>query len=118
MKELNLQNSCRKRVFITAKGAKYISEAIQVNTTLQKLNLSGHSISDDGAAAISDSLKINVSLQELNLQSNEISDVGAKKMAEAIQVTTTLQKLDLHGNRISYDDKTAISDNHIINLLW
>ena len=79
LQEFNLPGSYFYNVFITAKGAKCISEAIQVNTTLQKLDLLSNFISDDGVAAISDSLKINVSLQELNLRNNNITDVGAKK---------------------------------------
>ena len=93
-----------------------LTKAIQINTAIQKLDISYNSISDDGAAAISDSLKINVSLQELYLASNDITTEGAKKIAEAIQVTKTLQKLDLYYNNIFDDGAAAISDSLKINV--
>ena len=92
-----------------------LTKAIQI-ITIQKLDMSCNSISDDGAAAISDSLKINVSLQELNLAENNITNEGAKKIAEAIQVTKTLQKLNLCNNNISDDGAAAISDSLKINV--
>ena len=58
---------------ITSQGAKKIAEAIQVNTTLQKLDINANTISDDGAAAISDALKSTYSLlQELYIAQNQI----------------------------------------------
>ena len=93
-----------------------MTKAIQINSTVQKLNMSYNSISDDGAAAISDSLKINVSLQELDLAGNNIITEGAIKIAEAIQVTKTLQKLNLYNNNISDDGAAAISDSLKINV--
>ena len=93
-----------------------MTKAIQINTTLQKLDMSNNSISDHGAAAISDSLKINVSLQELDLAGNKITTEGAKEIAEAIQVTKTLQTLNLSSNNISDDGAAAISDSLKINV--
>ena len=58
--ELGLCTNRFRCASITDKGAKSIVEAIQVNTTLQKLDLSNNKISDDVVIAISDSLKINV----------------------------------------------------------
>ena len=108
-----------------------ITEAIQHNGKIQKLDMSNNSIADDGTKIISDILIINVSLQEinpsdslkiyvplqdLNLKSNIITSVGAKKIAEAIQVTKTLQKLNLSNNKISDDGAVAISDSLKVNL--
>ena len=45
-----------------------ITKAIQINTKIQKLDMSVNNISDDGAAIISDTLMISESLKELNLQ--------------------------------------------------
>ena len=92
-------------------GAITLAEAIQVNTTLQKINISNNSISDDGAAAISNSLKVNSSLQELNISRNKITSEGTKYIAEAIQVNTILEKLDLSCNAVSDDGAAAISDS-------
>ena len=100
LQELDLsqsQPSWMRRISddITSEEARMIGEAIKVNKTLQKLDISNNSISDDGAAAISDSLKFNISLQELDMSYNEITNVGAKMIGEAIKVNTTLHTLHL-----------------------
>ena len=95
---------------ITSDEAKMIGEAIKVNKTLQKLNITNNNISDDGATAISDGLKYNISLQELNMSRNNITSEGAKMIGEAIKVNKTLQKLDIYHNNVSDDGATAISD--------
>ena len=111
----------RNKIFTDKSGrianVVMMTKAIQINTTLQKLDMSNSSISDHGAAAISDSLKINVSLQELNLAMNyNITSEGAKKIAEAIQVTKTLQTLNLCDNNVCDDGAAAISDSLKINI--
>ena len=95
---------------VTNNGAITIAEAIQVNTTLQKLNISNNSISDDGAAAIIYSLQFNNSLQELKMSRNKITSEGVKKISEVIQVNTTLKHLDLSINKIVDDGADFISD--------
>ena len=92
-------------------GMISIAEAIQVNTTLKNLDISGNNISDAGAAAISDSLTSNSSLAKLNISSNNITSEGAKKIAQAIQVNTILKKLDISSNNISDAGVAAISDS-------
>ena len=75
---------------ITNNGAITIAEAIQVNTTLQKLNIAISKISDDAVAAISDCLKFNTSLQELNISHRCITNKGIRKISQAIQINPTL----------------------------
>ena len=123
LKEDNILQSLkisRNKIFTDESGhianVVMMTKAIQINTTLQKLDMSNNSISDHGAAAISDSLKINVSLQELDLAGNKITTEGAKKIVEAIQVTKILQKLNLCNNNISDDGAAAISDSLKINV--
>ena len=100
---------------ITSSGSTKFAEAIQVPTTLQKLNISNNWIHDDGAIAISNSLKYNISLQQLNMSKNNITSEGAMYIAEAIQVNSTLEKLDLSSNAISNDGATTISDSLQLN---
>ena len=88
---------------ITNNGAITIAEAIPLNTTLQKLNISNNSISDDGAAAISDNLKCSTSLQELNVSQNSITNRGIKLFAEAIQINSTLKNINISKNHISLE---------------
>ena len=86
---------------ITSKGVKVVAEAIQVNTTLDKLDLSfNNKISDDGASFISDSLKTSTSLKELNVSNTKITSEGAKGIAEAIEVNSRLERIDLSFSKL------------------
>ena len=84
-------------------GAITLAEAIQVNTTLQKIDISSNSIADDGAAAISNTIKFNTSnsLQELNISRNNITNNGIRVLAEVIEINSTLQNIDISKNHIS-----------------
>ena len=84
-----------------------IVNAVQINTTLVKLDISCNSLSDEGATAISECLKVNNILKELNISNNEITSEGAMTIAEALQLNTTLVKLDISQNMLS--DKGALS---------
>ena len=87
---------------ITNNGAISISEAIQVNTTLQTLDISNNNICDDGATAISISLKHNTSMKHLNMSRNKIT--------YGIQVNETFKQLDLSVNKIADEGASFISD--------
>ena len=86
-------------------GAITLAEAIQVNTTLQKINISDNSISDDGATAIINSIKFNTSnsLQELNISQNNITNDGIKVLAEVIEINSTLQNINISKNHIAIE---------------
>jgi len=93
--------------------AKSIAEVFQVNTSLQKLNISSCNITDIGA--ISDSLKTNCSLLELDVSHNKITVDGAYKIAELIQVNITLQILDVSFCGIPDQEAIAISKSFKVN---
>ena len=93
-----------------SEGLQIISETIQVNAKLQKLDISHNNISDDGVMVISDCLKMNSTLQEIDLSWNRITNKGAKKIAKAIQINTTLRKLHISHNNISNDGAIFISE--------
>ena len=78
---------------MTIKGASIISEVIQVNKTLQKLNISNCAIPNRGVVVVSKSLKCNDSLKELNMSHNEVSKIN--EILVFLEVNTTLQKLDM-----------------------
>ena len=80
-----------------------IAEAIQANTTLQRINISSNSISDYGAAAISNSIKFNISLQELNISHNNITNDGIKALTKAIKINSAIQNIDISKNHISIE---------------
>ena len=95
---------------------KMITKAIQINTNIHKLDMSGNSVSDYGMTIINDTLMINESLKEVNLRGNGITQQGAQSLSEAIQVTKILQILDLSINKISDDGAAAISDSLKVNV--
>ena len=95
---------------IISRGVISIAEAIQVNTTLQNLDISSNNISDAGTAAISDNLKRNNSLVKLNMSRNKITGERVKMIVEALQVNTTLKQLNLSINKITDDGATFISE--------
>ena len=84
-----------------------MAEAIKVNITLQKLDVSFTSRHE---YFVFECLKNNKSLKELNMSNTEITSEGAKVVAEAIKVNTTLQKLHLSFNKLSDDGASFISN--------
>ena len=104
--ELNISYNS---IAYNCKGTKNITEFIQVNTALKKLDLSHNVLSDDGATVISSFLKCNNSLLGLNISYNNITYKGTKNITESIQVNTTLKNLDLSHNILSDDGATVIS---------
>ena len=85
---------------ISSAGAQALGAALQVNHTLQSLNLYSNFIGDAGAQALGVALQVNHTLQSLNLENNNIGDAGAKALGTALQVNHTLQSLDLSRNQI------------------
>ena len=97
-------------------GIKYrlyfetFAEAIAVNKTLHKLDISNNHLPDDVAVTMGECLKINNSLKELNMSHSNIHSKGGIKLAEAIKVNKSLEKLDISLNDISDDGAVAIGD--------
>ena len=119
---LSLSRSQRRRIDdnITREEARMIGEAIKVNKTLQKLDISNNIISDDIVAAFSDGIKCNISIQELYMSNNYITNEGAKMIAEAIKVNTTLHTLDLRRidiNNTLFFNMTVLTAVHHNNTL-
>ena len=100
---------------ISDEGVKKLIESVEVNTTLQNLDISHNVISDDSTLAISDYLKINSTLCKLSLSCNKITDEGAKRLAEAIQVNKTLQELNISKNWVSKEGVMRIVEACTIN---
>ena len=82
------------------KGAKYLAEALKINTSLQELDFRINQIGEKGAKYLAEELKVNTSLQKLSLGDNEIGDEGAKYLAEALEVNSSLKYLNLGDNQI------------------
>ena len=89
---------------INDKGILFICNCLnKVNRSLCKLNLSGNQITDDGVKIFMEAVTVNKILRELNLSGNNITDKAANSFAEAIHVNTTLRILNISKNWISKD---------------
>lgn len=76
-------------------GALIVSSLLD-HASIHKLNLYDNKISIDGAVAVSSCLKSNcTTIEELNMSKNSISNEGIAKLCEAIQMIFSLQKLEL-----------------------
>ena len=95
-----LQSLNLKRNPIRATGAQALGVALQGNRTLQSLNLRCNQIDDAGAQALGEALRVNQTLQSLDLGYNQIGDAGAQALGEALQGNRTLQSLNLRCNQI------------------
>ena len=97
--------SCR----VSNEGIKILVRAVEISTTLQKLEISYNTISDDGMLSISDFLKTNHTLCKLNVSGNDLRDEGIMKFSEAICVNTTLKDLNMSRNRITDEGANELS---------
>jgi Ran GTPase-activating protein (RanGAP) involved in mRNA processing and transport len=57
--------------------------------------LRGNNIGPDGAKYVAEALKVNTSLTKIFLRGNNIGAEGAKYVAEALKMTTSLRKIEL-----------------------
>ncbi|XP_068709706.1 NLR family CARD domain-containing protein 3-like isoform X2 [Montipora foliosa] len=78
--------------------ASALARAMEVNSTLTYLNLSGQKIGDSGAGALAKAMERNSTLTELDLFENNISSFGAVALAKTMEVNSTLTSLFLSFN--------------------
>lgn len=77
-------------------GARALAEALTMNATLQRLDLTHSMIGDEGHSALAGMLKTNTSLRSLDLSAtNKLGREGALALAGALEVNNSLQTLDL-----------------------
>ena len=117
MSHLILENKAYgpKKHLMGPNGAKALSKALMVNTTLTTLELPGNSIGRNGAKALSKALKLNSSLTTLNLTNNSIDFSGIQALSEALKSNSTLSTLDLSQNSINVNGALALSNALKIN---
>ena len=63
---------------IGAEGAKYVAEALKVNTSLTEIHWGGNNIGAEGAKYVAEAWKVNTSLRKNNLYCNNMGAEGAK----------------------------------------
>ena len=95
---------------ITDERAKCITEALQVNTSVQILDISHNEISDYGAIYISECLVNNQTLKELNISKNWISKEGVMRIVVACTKNRTLHKLVCTHNNLSKSGLAVINE--------
>ena len=87
-------------ITINRKNAQALTEMLQLNKTLQNLNLSRNLISDVGAQCICEGLQHNNTLLHLILRYTRIEIKGAKEIVQLLDVNHSIQTLDISGNQI------------------
>ena len=88
-------------------GMIQIATALETNTTMRTLIVSGCNISDVGVKSLAKAITVNRSLHELNMSSNYIGDNGMIQIATALQTNNTLKDLSIFDNEIT--DKGVLS---------
>ncbi|CAG9313129.1 PPP1R37_4 [Blepharisma stoltei] len=83
-------------------GAIAIQKALQTNSTLGFINISGTSIGNDGVSYIIEGLKGNHSLVSLNLSNNGLGTECLEELSLSI-VSSSLRSLGLSQNKLGYD---------------
>ena len=81
-------------------GVEDLVEFVRYDSILDKLDLSGNSISDKGAELLGDALHDNSTVKFLYLSKNNNGDTGAEALAQALHSNTKLEKLFLDHNNI------------------
>ena len=106
-KDLNLSESqiCNQ---IGDEGAQALGAALQVNQSIQLLNLERNKIGTASAQALGDALQVNQSIQKLELSHNKIGAAGAQALGDALQVNQSIQSLNLAYNNISAEGAQAL----------
>ena len=81
-------------------AAAVLATALETNTTLTNLNLSGNNLGPSGAESLATALKINTSLSNLIFSGNNLGPAGAESLATALKTNTILTNLDFSGNNV------------------
>ena len=81
-------------------GVVHIAESLKQNDSLLEISLEGCG-TEEGAKAISDALMLNTSLQVLHLHENCISRKECEAIGDALKVNRSLQVLDLPGKSVN-----------------
>ncbi|CBZ26281.1 conserved hypothetical protein [Leishmania mexicana MHOM/GT/2001/U1103] len=85
-----------------------LAQALRLNSTVRRLNLSHNSFGDTGASFLAGYLADNRTIVELNLSSCMIGNRGAQNLCEALATNGGLQSLDLSNNMMDTDSLSAL----------
>ena len=86
---------------LRAEGMIAIAEALKVNSTVTKIDVSGNAIggfwdhggwksTPQGLAAMAEALKVNTTMQWVDVSQNSLGPEGGKALASALQTNTSI----------------------------
>jgi proline dehydrogenase len=78
----NLQKICLNRNNIGDEGAKYLADAIKLNSMLLKVDLWNNNIGDEGVKYLEDAIKLNSMIEEIGIGGN---NVGASQIEDILK---------------------------------
>lgn len=96
-------------------GAKELSAALEVNTSLVNLDLSGCKIGVSGMYSICQALLKNNTLKSINLYRNIIDVDGARRLGKVLAANNCLEHIDIGHNRIRQTGLKAVVDGIVSN---
>jgi hypothetical protein len=95
---------------ISQEGAEALSQVLSKNTTLETLNLAGNNLGVEGARLLSSSLLVSTSLTSLNLSRNQLYNKGTRFLSDALHSNKTVKHLYLENNRIGDDGAEGLAE--------
>lgn len=87
-----------------------VLEALTVNNTLQRMDLTRSALDDNEVATLSSALHRNKGVRHLVLKQCGINDNGAEALAGALLMNCTLETLNLKGNSVSVTGVAAFCE--------
>ncbi|KAJ3193208.1 hypothetical protein HK101_005225 [Irineochytrium annulatum] len=94
---------------IGSSGARLIADAVKVNTTLTRLNLSKNRFDGKGFKALAEMLSANKTLQALVLQKTAFDDGAIAIFQSVLKKSTTLVEFDISDNIVTDEGLKALS---------
>jgi Ran GTPase-activating protein (RanGAP) involved in mRNA processing and transport len=100
----------------TAEGITAIADALRVNGSLTKLSLAQNKLEEEGTKAICEALEQNTTLKELDISGDRTcgdyigGSAGAKHVAKMLGVNGGLTALDLSFNELNDDGVSAVCE--------
>jgi Ran GTPase-activating protein (RanGAP) involved in mRNA processing and transport len=102
---------CHGRGTYTAEGITAIADALRVNGSLTKIDVSWNIFGPEGAKVFADALRVNGGLTALDLSNNNLKDEGVSAVCKAIQSNkeTKLASLNFKNNGIGPVGANAVA---------
>ena len=112
LRSLGLDSGLREfsgKICLSPEGVCAIVQALEVNSSLQVLNLGYHHYGAQGIQALADMLKKNKALFELDLDGENLQGGGLKTLCKALESGTVLEHLHLSYLRIVDEEMPALA---------